>query len=439
MDARTEIVEVFHEFYDAWAKRHHKEDLQYLMIYCTENVTVIGTAAHEILIGVDAYRDMIASDLEEVPGQVSISFPWTRARLFGDVGYVEAEMELKLPVDGSLQDIGSVRVTQLYQRVDGRWLIEHVHMSFPSADQTSSEVWPIDALKARNLELERQVAERTTALRQKTEALEAALDELQRTQAQLVQSEKMASLGRVTAGIAHEIKNPLNFINNFADLNESLVDELRELIENGESVADLLDDVQQNASVIARHGARADAIVHSMMQHVSIGGGERRHVKFNALVAESIDLAYNHRLATQPDFKVCLETQLGENIGSISLVPESMGRVVISLLENAFDAITEVAGTSEAERATIIVSTNRDSERVKLRVSDNGAGIPEENQDKIFEPFFTTKPTGTGIGLGLSLAYDIVTQGHGGTLSVDSRPGEGATFICSLPVAGLDD
>jgi len=266
------------------------------------------------------------------------------------------------------------------------------------------------------------------------ERIDEAHRELKRTQAQLIQSEKMASLGQLTAGIAHEIKNPLNFVNNFAEINEELTRELREALANGESVDDLLDDLEQNARVINQHGKRADSIVHAMMQHASGGTGERKPTDINQLVSEHIDLAYHGKRAQVTGFEASIERDLGA-VGSVELVPQGIGRVLLNLLGNAFDAVHEQAGrVNSAYVPTVTVLTQRIEDGVEVRVSDNGPGIPREIHEKIFEPFFTTKPTASGTGLGLSLSYDIVTQGHGGTLTVESEEGEGATFIVTLPM-----
>ena len=269
--------------------------------------------------------------------------------------------------------------------------------------------------------------------------LEEAHQRLKATQVQLIQSEKMASLGQLTAGIAHEIKNPLNFINNFAEVNEELADEMREAYEANpeiklEDLIDVLTDLKQNAQVIAHHGKRADGIIHAMMQHASGGTGQRETVDINQLVSEHIDLAYHGKRAQVQDLKVEIERDLDEEAGVVKIVPQEIGRVLLNLLGNAFDAVHEHAAKVDGEYApTITVSTRQVEGRVEIRVKDNGPGIPAEIKDKIFEPFFTTKPTGTGTGLGLSLSYDIVTQGHGGTLMVESTEGEGATFVITLP------
>ncbi len=289
------------------------------------------------------------------------------------------------------------------------------------------------ALQAEN-ERNRIELEKARELEQAYTELEQTHAHLKTTQAQLIQQEKMASLGQLTAGIAHEIKNPLNFVNNFAEINEELADELREALANGESVDDLLNDLKQNAQVIAQHGKRADGIVHAMMQHASGGTGQREPTDINALVSEHIELAYHGKRAQVPGLQVEIERSLGERVGQLEIVPQDIGRVLLNLLGNAFDAVHEhAAGAGGSHAPTVTVSTRQVDGQLEIRVADNGPGIPAEIQDRIFEPFFTTKPTGSGTGLGLSLSYDIVTQGHGGTLTVESKEGEGATFVITLP------
>jgi len=293
-----------------------------------------------------------------------------------------------------------------------------------------------------------------TRLEAKNQEIEEAYYRLQTTQQRLIQAEKLASLGALTAGIAHEIRNPLNFINNFAEVNQELADELLEGLEKGEDVGDIVADLKRNAAVIAGHGHRADGIVRSMMQHASGGTGEREAVDVNKLVSEYADLSYHGHRAQMAGSNCVIERDLGD-VGRVMMVPQEIGRVLLNLLGNAFDAVLERESGREGEREngvttaigtpegrtadalspyipTVRVSTRRVGNAVAIRVADNGPGIPDAIKVKIFEPFFTTKPTGSGTGLGLSLSYDIVTQGHGGTLRVESKEGRGATFIVTL-------
>ncbi|GAB5520363.1 MAG: hypothetical protein RhofKO_26140 [Rhodothermales bacterium] len=191
----------------------------------------------------------------------------------------------------------------------------------------------------------------------------------------------------------------------------------------------MLDDLKQNASVIAQHGKRADGIVRSMMAHARSGSGEKQSLNFNALVAEHVDLAYHGKRATVPSFTVEIVRDFGVEVGEVRMMPQDIGRVVLNVVGNAFDALLEASG----EQPRVTVTTRRVGNQVELRVADNGPGMPDSVQAKVFEPFFTTKPTGSGTGLGLSLSYDIITQGHGGTMAVESKSGQGAAFVVRLP------
>ena len=288
--------------------------------------------------------------------------------------------------------------------------------------------------------LHRFVSERAKAHK----ALQEALQRLVETQDRLIQQQKMASLGQLTAGIAHEIKNPLNFVNNFAQLSVELADELREKMEANKDktfaevvtdLDDLLNDLKQNAEKICEHGQRADGVVHAMTQHASGGSGQREPTEINQLVSAHIDLAYHGKRAQIQDLNVTIGRDLGDDVSLADVVPQEIGRVLLNLLGNAFDAVYELTQSLDASYVPAVsVSTRQVDGQVEIRVRDNGPGIPAEIQQKIFEPFFTTKPTGSGAGLGLSLSYDIVTQGHGGTLIVESEQGQGATFIVTLPI-----
>jgi C4-dicarboxylate-specific signal transduction histidine kinase len=257
--------------------------------------------------------------------------------------------------------------------------------------------------------------------------------DLQNMQSQLIQSEKLASLGHLTAGIAHEIKNPLNFIVNFADVTVELVEEVKEAVAAGQPIEEILEDLRRNAEHILHHGKRADAIVRAMMRHASGGSGEKEALELNPFVREFIDLAYHGKRARIADFNVTLEQDLDPLAGSVSVFPQDLGRVFMNLLDNAFDAVRERSG-EDGYGARVRIATHRSADEVVISVSDNGPGIPSDVLDRLFEPFFTTKAAGSGTGLGLSLSYDIGTKGHGGSLTAQNLPDGGAVFVVRLPV-----
>ncbi len=262
-------------------------------------------------------------------------------------------------------------------------------------------------------------------------------------QQQLLIKEKLASLGQLTAGIAHEIKNPLNFVNNFADLSAEMVDELEALIarhaeamppEDRLQTLELMADLRMNARKIAEHGKRADGIVRGMLLHSRGAQGERQEVDLNAFVEENTTLAYHGIRAEKPELIVDISRQFDPEAGRVVAVPQDIGRVLINLLNNAFYAVHERSKQPGfAGPPRVCVETKRDEKGVSVSIADNGGGIPESLHHRIFEPFFTTKPTGEGTGLGLSLSYDIITQGHGGTLTLDTSVGEGTKFTVWLP------
>jgi len=287
-------------------------------------------------------------------------------------------------------------------------------------------------------ELEVQVAERTAELTRQKEELEHALHDLRATQDQLIQAEKMASLGELTAGIAHEIQNPLNFINNFSEVNTELLDELGAEIKKGndEEVNLIAGDIKQNLEKIIYHGKRADAIVKGMLQHSRKSTGQKEPTDINELADEYLRLSYHGLRAKEKSFNASFKTDFDKSIGTINVVPQDIGRVFLNLINNAFYAVSERKDQAPATpyEPTVSLKTKKVNSKVEITVKDNGNGIPQNIVDKIFQPFFTTKPTGQGTGLGLSLSYDIITKGHNGELKVQSKEGEGAEFIISLPL-----
>ena len=265
---------------------------------------------------------------------------------------------------------------------------------------------------------------------------EATLSELKTTQAQLIQSEKMASLGELTAGIAHEIQNPLNFVNNFSEVNTELIGEMQQEMDKGNYVdaKAISNDIKENEQKINHHGKRADSIVKGMLQHSRSSTGVKEPTNINALADEYLRLSYYGLRAKDKDFNAIMNTDFDTNVGKINIVPQDIGRVILNLFNNAFYAVNEKKKTADENyQPTVIVQTKRIDNHVEISVSDNGNGIPQNILDKIFQPFFTTKPTGQGTGLGLSLSYDII-KAHGGEIKVESKEGEGSEFVIQLPI-----
>ena len=260
--------------------------------------------------------------------------------------------------------------------------------------------------------------------------LEMAHADLKATQNQLIHSEKMASLGELTAGIAHEIQNPLNFVNNFSEVSEELLEEMKEEIESGnkEDALQIVQDLTQNLGKINHHGQRASSIVKGMLQHSRASSDEKQLTDINALADEYLRLAYHGLRAKDKSFNANYTTELAEGLPEINVVPQDIGRVLLNLINNAFQAVREVADPE------VVVTTKHSAESIEISVKDNGPGIPEDIKGKIFQPFFTTKAAGEGTGLGLSLSYDIVTKGHGGEIKVKTEPGKGAEFVIYLKV-----
>ena len=295
-------------------------------------------------------------------------------------------------------------------------------------------------LEAKKLDLEYQVAERTAEITKQKEELQQALEHLKATQEQLIQSEKLASLGELTAGIAHEIQNPLNFVNNFSEVSVELLDELkteraRPKDERDEGLEEeILDDIFQNLEKINHHGKRASSIVTGMLQHSRASTGKKEPVNLNALADEYLRLSYHGLRAKDKSFNAKMNTFFDESLPKVNVIPQDFGRVLLNLINNAFYAV-QARSISQPENymPTVTVSTQNTDQGIIIKVGDNGTGIPDELKSKIFQPFFTTKPTGQGTGLGLSLACDIVTKSHGGTIELDSVEGAGTTFTITLP------
>jgi len=339
--------------------------------------------------------------------------------------------------------------TAIYLGLDFAFTTVSLKQKLAEVEMLSKEKQQI--LAAQNEMLEQQVTERTAELNQ-------SLTKLKSTQSQLIQSEKMASLGELTAGIAHEIQNPLNFVNNFSEVNKEMLEELKaerlkpKAARDENLEDDILNDVIANSEKINHHGKRAEAIVKGMLQHSRSSSEQKEPININALADKYLRLAYQGLRAKDKLFNATLKTDYDESIGNINLIPQDIGRVILNLINNAFYAVNEKKKAESLKpkadgktyEPTVSVSTKKVDDKVFVSVKDNGNGIPQKIVDKIFQPFFTTKPTGQGTGLGLSLSYDII-KAHGGELKVTSNVAElnpdtfekeGETvFIIQLPFA----
>jgi signal transduction histidine kinase len=276
----------------------------------------------------------------------------------------------------------------------------------------------------------------------RTRELAKSLEDLRTTQDRLVQTQKLASLGQLTAGIAHEIKNPLNFVNNFSGVSSELIEELQDALKGltidqkaRAEITELTDTLRGNLDKVVQHGKRADAIVKNMLLHSREGSGEHRLVDINALVEESLNLAYHGARAEKQGFNITLGRSLDPAAGEADVFPQDITRVLLNLISNGFYAATKRKAEAEGDgyEPTLVASTRSLGNRVEIRVRDNGTGIPAEVQERMFNPFFTTKPAGEGTGLGLSISHDIIVKQHGGAIEVDTQPGEFTEIRIILP------
>jgi len=412
-------------------------DLDRLEDLLAKEIMAIGTAQDEIYFTIQEVKDMIWRQKEQTAG---MNLRYRKNELYrnyipgSDDAIIVDDITLLLDVNNEVLEI-SFRFTTVYKFQDAAWKILHFHASKPENVESNSDTFGIEEWKKKTEELQKLVEERTKELVIKNSSLNDAIQELKATQAQLIQSEKMASLGELTAGIAHEIQNPLNFVNNFSEVNNELLKELKAEAEkeNFEEVKIIANDIAFNSEKINHHGKRADSIVKGMLQHSRTGSGQKEPTNINALCDEYLRLAYHGLRAKDKSFNATTKTDFDNNIGNINIIPQDIGRVVLNLINNAFYVIDEKKKQSGNEyEPAVSVSTKKVGDKVLITVKDNGTGIPSKIVDKIFQPFFTTKPTGQGTGLGLSLSYDII-KAHGGELKVETKENEGTEFTIVLP------
>ena len=347
--------------------------------------------------------------------------------LSAEYEYSKKELALKASQEKEVSEFNRRTAQQ-------RWVI---FSAFAALISSLVVVWLVYKSKQKEKKANTRLHQQNEEIETQKNSLEKTIKELNATQSQLIQSEKMASLGELTAGIAHEIQNPLNFVNNFSELNSELIDEMNDELNKGDikEAKSIATDIKQNSEKINYHGKRADAIVKGMLQHSRSSNGTKEPTDINALADEYLRLAYHGLRAKDKTFNAIMVTDFDENIGKINIIPQDMGRVILNLITNAFYAVTEKNLQNVVSyEPTVTVSTKKINNKIEIRVGDNGNGIPETIRDKIFQPFFTTKPTGKGTGLGLSMSYDIVTKGHAGELKIESTEKKGAEFIITLTI-----
>lgn len=420
--------------YDTFMKVSFMQiDLKHLEDVVAVNINGFGTTIDERISNASEYRDLVRKQIKE---SENADFFYKRRELrkqllangSSALFVEEGEVSFSIP-EGKVQF--PFRISTILDQVKGQWKVVHWHGSTPVMSE--DDTWHINDWRKRNDELQAKVT-------QKTAELEESLENLKSTQEQLVVQEKLAALGQLAAGIAHEIKNPMNFVNNFSEISLEYIDEINELVdklpkdENTHEIKELLSDVGENLKKIHRHGTRADSIVKSMLLHSRGGSGELEPTDLNELIREYVNLAFHGMRAGKNPINVKIDYRLGDEVGIIPIYPEDFSRVVLNLCKNAFDAMRDKINASEngSYLPAISISSAAENGVITVVVEDNGPGVSEELRKKLFEPFFTTKKGTEGTGLGLSITHDII-KNHKGQISVESEPGVFTRFIIELP------
>ena len=357
-----------------------------------------------------------------------------------ETSIMNGEILLGFSTDEIIQSKRQIRLTSIFVSAlvfiigifIGFWLARKISVPVLALRDAALRVGEGDRSQQLKASARDEIGDLTLAFNQMVNELKQAEDKIIAAQAQLIHAEKMASLGQMTAGIAHEIQNPLNFVNNFSELNLDLIGELDDLKTDAEK-QELLNDLKSNLQKISQHGNRADRIVKNMLLHSRVNSIEKQPTDINALCEEYLQLSYHGMRAKNPDFNCAIEKQFGSNLPEILTMPQDIGRVLLNLLNNAFYAMSDRRQKNEHDyKPALKFITEKIGRKILIHIRDNGCGIPESIREKIFEPFFTTKPAGDGTGLGLSICYDII-KAHGGEITVESREGAFTEFVISLP------
>ena len=414
-------------------KAYLRGDIDGFSQYWADNIITNGTAKGESFMNKVSAKEYYSKTSDQVGDFLKIEHKHSEVVDFGPYCILTEEFEFYMQEGDKwilMYDIPA-RLTAVWSQIEGEWLQTHIHCSFPDINTTQGEQFNFQNIKDENAKLKLAVDQRTAELNQ-------SLINLVATQAQLIHSEKMASLGELTAGIAHEIQNPLNFVNNFAEVNTELIDELQQELKAGntEEAFAISNDIKENEIKISHHGKRADAIVKSMLQHSRKTSAQKELTDINALCDEYLRLSYHGLRAKDKSFNAEFDTKFDTTLPLVSVIPQDIARVILNLINNAFYAVNARQKMEQQGdyKPQVTISTRKEANQLVIEVSDNGTGMTEQVKEKIFQPFFTTKPTGEGTGLGLSLSYDIVTKGHGGELRVETKEGMGTEFIIQLPI-----
>lgn len=431
------------QVYDIWLHSYLNGDVATYDSYFDDDYHFIGSTDNEEFLSRKDTTKFFEKTSDQLAGKCDLRKETRILEKFGELVFITHVFDAWFLNGADYSYYGRFRFTNILHKNKDGWRFIYQHFSTPDSKTEEGETIGFDKVHAENQELREAIKRRTIELEKKNQELEKTLHDLRLTQKQLIQSEKMASLGELTAGIAHEIQNPLNFVNNFSEVSYELLDEMNEELENGDldEVKAIAHDLKLNLKKINHHGQRADAIVKGMLQHSRKSAGEKTPTDINKLADEYLRLAYHGLRAKDKSFNAALHTDFDPMLEPIMIIPQDIGRVLLNLITNAFHACAERSRSTVPEKKksndtdyqpAVTISTRKFTDHITIAVKDNGNGIPQQVLDKIFQPFFTTKPTGEGTGLGLSLSYDII-KAHEGKLEVETEEGAHTIFRIILP------
>ncbi|GGW97013.1 ATP-binding protein [Salegentibacter mishustinae] len=439
MDKAIEIE--LKKVYDTWLNAYLNGDVKTYDAYFDTDYRFIGSANNEEYLNRKDTTKFFEATAHQLAGKTELRKNEITISQYTNVFFITHFFEAYFLHNSHWEYYGRFRFSSVMIKTKNGWKFIYQHFSMPDNKVNTGKTIGFEAVTSENMQLKEAIKRRTVELEQKNEQLQIALEDLRATQAQLIQSEKLASLGQLAAGIAHEIKNPMNFINNFSELSLEYVEELKEALaklEKNDTTAEmgeLLDNVSENLKKVHHHGTRADNIVKSMLMHSRGGSGKLEPTDLNALIKEYVNLAFHGMRAGKYAINVTIDLNLDETVGNVSLNTEDFSRVILNLCKNAFDAMRAKRQLSENEtyQPVLNIQTYKDEAQVvHVVIQDNGPGIPDSNKEKLFQPFFTTKKGTEGTGLGLSITHDIITK-HKGRIEVSSEENNFTRFHIYLP------